>query len=494
MEKEKTASGPLLVLAAFCVVLYLTGLLNSSSGFYDSDSYYHLAFSGFIKDFGLRHTFPWAQFSVLKDTFADKDIFFHILILPFLYLIKNPVAAGKCALTFFDIAFILAYLYVLRAYVPAALAALILVLPFFSSVFTFYCLQLRSITLASTFGILIVYFLIRKKPRTVFLLTLLYTLSHLSFYMLIPIAIACEILRSLREKEFCAGTIGAVLSAIAVGILLHPNFPNNVLIIYLNGMVAPWLALNSRSLGPCGEMLPENTRQALINNPTLFLSLGLIIWVFLFKRRKADFSICVWFFCASMYLTLAFIANRFWYDANVYYFIFLAACIGRLWRDHAPQRHARRIKVLVIAYVAAAMTCACLNNNAVTALMNFYGPRSVYYENIALWMQKNIPPGHTVYHSYWDDAPYFICFNPKDNYINVIDPIYMYWRHKPEFALMDQLSLGMAGNPKEVINKVFKAEYGFLRKEEPLGRQVKNDALNFEILYSNPAGMIFKTR
>ncbi|MDD4900245.1 MAG: hypothetical protein PHG68_06665, partial [Candidatus Omnitrophica bacterium] len=330
MKEEKFSGKLILLLAAFYVIAYLASLLYSKAVFFDADSYYHIAFSGFIKDFGLRHPFPWLQFSILKDNFADKDVFFHLLIVPFLVLLKNPVAAGKLALIFFNLLLVTTYIFVLKKYLSAKLTALLLVLPLLSPIFTIYCLQLRSIHLAAVLGMLIIYFLINKKPVLVLILTFLYTLAHLSFILLVLIVVVSEALRYLYHKEFFAKNVASIIAGIALGILLHPNFPNNLMVIFLNGIATPLLAFSGNDIGFAGELLPQNIKHALLYNPVIFLSLFLVAWIIFRKRRRIAMDTGIWFFCAILYLALALRANRYWYEANLYYFIFLGAFIGEL--------------------------------------------------------------------------------------------------------------------------------------------------------------------
>ena len=115
-----------------------------------------------------------------------------------------------------------------------------------------------------------------------------------------------------------------------------------------------------------------------------------------------------------------------------------------------------------------------------------------HYEATAKWMQKNIPPGELIYHPFWSDSPYFMCFNPKNNYISVLDPIYMFYRYPKEFLINKDLYEGRFQNPQEVLGEVFKVTYGYARKSNPLYAQIENDPAHFEILYRDNGGAVFK--
>src|SRR5437867_10959776 len=63
----------------------------------DGDSYYHLAVARAYAEHGLSYRPDWARFSVLHDGFGDKELLFHILLMPFAGL-ADPARGGVMAL------------------------------------------------------------------------------------------------------------------------------------------------------------------------------------------------------------------------------------------------------------------------------------------------------------------------------------------------------------------------------------------------------------
>jgi hypothetical protein len=124
--------------------------------------------------------------------------------------------------------------------------------------------------------------------------------------------------------------------------------------------------------------------------------------------------------------------------------------------------------------------------------MDFSSERSSRFEHVGRWMALAIPPGKTIYHSYWSDSPYFLCLNPKDKYIDVLDPIYMIWPYPREYGLLKELSLGKVDKPAAAISKIFKADYGYVHKSEPLYRQVLSSPQYFKIIYEDIEGAVFE--
>ncbi len=479
------------IASAFSYVIYLQFLYPA---FCDPDSYYHIAVSNFIKSYGLHYPFHWVQFSTFKDSFSDKDILFHILNLPFLFLTDKPVLAGKYAFIFHAGLFFLAYVFILKKYLPDVLAAFFLLLPFSSSTFSAYFLQLRPATLANIFLILGIYFLINKRLAGLFIISLLYTLTHISFFMIIIFAFVCEILRWLIKKEFLAKSIYTAIAGVICGCLIHPDFPRNLFSLYLNGIVVPLCGLTGTDLGFGSEMQAFDTNFTFISNFAVFLGLNVIIWASFFTKRILSLATSVWFASTGIYLFLAFFGNRYWYQANALFFIFFASCLNDWVENKDWTRSLQRFKLPAALYFIISLVFFLPNLKQLEGFMEFSCARSLHFENTGRWMNKNIPADQTIYHSYWTDSPYFICLNPKDNYINSLDPIYMFYRYPREFKLLNELSLGRVDKPYEAIGKIFKAKYGYLNKFEPLYRQSNDYPRYFKILYEDDEGIVFQLR
>lgn len=118
--------------------------------------------------------------------------------------------------------------------------------------------------------------------------------------------------------------------------------------------------------------------------------------------------------------------------------------------------------------------------------------RNTHYENVSRWMEKHIPKGETIFHAFWSDSPFFICLNPKNNYLVVLDPIYMFYRYPREFIIYKRLKEGMISEPHKALRETFKVNYGYTRTIVPLYSQINKDTKHFEILYRDYGGIVFK--
>ncbi len=489
--KQKMISNFTLLFVFACILLYVIFIQFLTPVLYGYDGYYHVAVSNFIKNFGTHYEFRWAQFSTFKNFFSDKDFLFHLFIIPFLYISDNIILAGKYAVIFYNILFLVIYILILRKYLPNFLVACFLLFPFLASYFTIYFSYLRPMTLANILTILCIYFLINKKWITLFVLSLFYSLAHISFPTVIIFACTCESIRYILNKEFFLRNIYAVILGIMLGCFIHPNFPNNLLSVHLNAILVPFYSVTRAGLDFGRELLPGTTKDFFIDNVILFFSFIVVSWTAFLGKTRATLSTFVWWACTIFYLALSSFAIKYWYAFIVLFFIFFASYLKdwlgeREWKAVLP-----KVNTFIIIYAILAFCFMPLISKRVGNDIASYISVNTHYENVARWLKKRIPPGETIYHAYWSDSPFFIALNPKNNYLVVLDPIYMFYRYSRIYLTYRDLKKGMVAKPYIALKEIFKVNYGYVRNESPLYRQIKNDKRHYKILYEDNLGIVF---
>jgi len=491
-KKEKWLSNFVLIFVLASLIIYSVFFQFIYPTFYQEDDYYHIAVSRFIKEFGPNYDFRWAQFSTFKEFFSDKDFLFHLFTIPFLFFSKNIILAGKYAIIFYNILFIIIYALILRKYLPAFLTACFLLLPFLSSSFLFSFGALRPATLANILTILGMYFAINRKWLFLFLISLLFPLAHISFFTILIFVLFCEAMRYVKDKTFFPRNIYAVFLGTVLGCLIHPNNPNNWLSFHLNAILVPFYSISRVGINFGVELYSGFTKFILFNNFALFLTLYIILWVVFISKMQLSLSTWVWWGCSSFYLALSFLGVRYWYTAEVLFFIFAASFI-KDWMEGKTKRSViLKTRIFISIYSIIIIFFFPLNVSTLKDSLVVYSIHNTHYENVGKWMNKNIPEGETIYHVNWSDSPYFICLNPKNNYIVVLDPIYMFYRYPRAYLLYFDLSRGADAKPYKTLKEFFKVNYGYTDKGNYLYSQIKKDAKHFKILYDDELGIVFK--
>lgn len=459
----------------------------------EGDEYYHVRIAHFIKDYGVRYDFHWANFSTFRKYYSDKDFLFHVLVIPFLSLTNNIVTAGKYAIIFYNISFIIIFVFILKKYLPPVLTAAFLILPFLDSVFLIYYIKLRPTMIANLFSILIIYFLINKKWIKVFVLSLLYPLAHVSFFTSLIFLFFAEGIRKLSGEKLCARNIYAVIIGTLIGCLIHPNNPNNWLSFHLNSVLVPlYSSIQDVGLDFGLEFLPQTTRDALAANFNVFLILFAILLISFVSRIKPSISTYVWGACTSFYLLTSFLSVRYWYTTAVLVVIFFASFIKDLLDQREIYKLLAKIRLTLLLSGLIIPVLFFLNFRTFANGLPRFVRGNLHYENMANWMRMNIPAGETIFHSGWWHSVYFIALNPKNNYLVTLDPIYMFYRYPRYYQLYKKISGGEVKKPHLFIKRIFKSRYGYTEKGTGLYWQIAGDKNNFSIVYQDGLGIIFK--
>jgi len=481
-----------ILIGTFILLLSYTIFLQFlSPALYGVDSYYHIRVTNLIKESGFKYSFPWAQFSTFKYLFSDKDLLLHILTLPFTYLSNDIVVSAKYAIIFFNLLFLLTFTLILKKYLPSFLVPPFLITIFLSPTFSIYFLYLRPATLAAIFTILAIHFLIKKRWLGVFFVSFLYSLSHISFMMVLIFALICEFIRYERERNFFSKNVTAAILGIMAGTIIHPNFPYNLFSFYLNGILVPLYSLGGKNIDFGRELYSILTKSAFLNNFMVFFIFTLILWSALISRIKVSFSTLAILGCSGIYLTLSFFSNRFWYISGPLVIIFAASYLKDWWdtkKDEVTIR--KRIRFFLVMWAGITILGGSYSVNSLADIIRSQISQNTHYENMAKWMRDNIPPHQTIYHAYWSDSPYFMCFNPKNNYLVALDPIYMYHWSPKIYKIYRDLKEGEEKQAYSYLKYLFNTKYGYSRKSAGFYATIKDDQ-RFKIIYEDEYGVIF---
>ena len=63
----------------FCLTLIIKVQFLTPT-LYGADGYQHIRLAEIIKNSGPIHEFPWAEYSIWANRFADKDFLFHLIL------------------------------------------------------------------------------------------------------------------------------------------------------------------------------------------------------------------------------------------------------------------------------------------------------------------------------------------------------------------------------------------------------------------------------
>ena len=463
---------------------------------FSADGYLHIRMAQFLREGGLHYNFHWARFSTFANNFADKDFLYHVLLIPFTFL-ADIFWGAKLSAAIFAVLLYLVFWWALKRYCPVrALLPVFLIIFFCSAAFLQAISQPRNMILTIILILFFVHCLVQQKRWLLFITTTVYTLAHVSGPYLLLFAFMGEGVRFANERVFSWRSVGAVALGLTAGILMHPNFPNNLLAFYLNGILVPIFSLKwGLELG--AEFFPMSTRDAALLYPFIFIGLVLFVALGLSRQKKINVSTQIWMATAGFFLVFAFFSRRYFWYAYPLMLVSLAAYISDWWesgarltflKEHTTARYC--CLALALFLFSAVIFRACRDFQAYREGEFNYNR---HYELVGQWMAQNLPAGEVIFHSNWSDSQYFIGLNPKNDYFVTLDPIYMrYWDPKL-YQLYRDISFGSTPDPYTLLKEKFAVHYGYVGKVYFSGliAQIRRDP-RFEVLAEDSFGLVFR--
>jgi hypothetical protein len=461
---------------------------------FDADGYFHIRMADILRHNGISHHFHWARYSVFAESFADKDFLYHALLIPFTFF-SNIFFGAKVAACCFAVAFFVTYLLCLRRYTLSALIPFFAVAFFLSAPFLQVLCKPRPMVLMMLLTLIFTHALIKKRPAVVFVTALCYALTHVSSPLLVLFACCAETVRWIGEREWSWKNIRAAIFGVAIGFVVHPHFPDNFLIFYLNGILVPQFALKwGLELG--AEFFPMDTRSFVLGYPVVVL--GLIVLVALGTARNSRISSAtrIWLTLGGFFLLGGFFSKRYFLHSYSLFLVAAASYVKDWWEGRQVTAGIREKPLIAIAGVIIAV--AIVSKMGIETFRQFVQlARSEqayngHYEAVASWMNKTIPPGEIIFHANWSDSQFFIGLSPQFDYFVTLDPIYMYYWNKQKYDLYRAIAFGSAPDPYTALKDEFHVRYGYVSKDYFMGlvNRVKGDE-RFSVLAEDNRGMFF---
>ena len=474
----------LILILGVCAIFYAQFLTPT---LYDADGYLHIRMAEFLRDMGPRYNFHWARYSTFSDHFSDKDFLYHLFLIPFTFFKDIFLGVKFASVIFASLLFFTFYL-ILKKHSNKTILPFFLLAFFFSDMFLEKISAPRPLTIVILITLLAIHFIIKRQYFWVFFIGVFYSLIHVTSPLLIFYAFIVEAVRYFDKKEFYPKNILFAFLGVLAGFLIHPNFPNNFMVFYLNSVLVPLYTMTTGVLELGAEFFPLNTREYLLGYPVIIIGLVLLIYAAISKRPKARFETNVFLALALFFFVLSFICRRYLGHG---YLIMLIAFSSYFSDCMEPKKKVNKIALVLVCILIALLGF----NSFKSARYNAFVARVIngHYEQVGRWMAKNIPEGELIFHANWSDSQYFIGLNPKDDYFVTLDPVYMYYWDPNLYKLYRDVAFGRATDPYTLLKDAFKVKYGYASKNyfNGLIEQIRKDS-RFIILAEDNFGVIFK--
>jgi hypothetical protein len=427
-------------LAVFVASFFLFAFLFlAAPAIPDADSYYHLAVAREFATNGYPDALPWARASVLGQTFGDKEVLFHLFLVPFTW--ADAATGGRLALALLNASVAAA----ITAFAARTMGWWSVVVPLWlyaaAPMMTFRLIRLRPELLALLLLLALIAAASRKRYVWIALVAALFALSYTAFHVVLGLAVLWFFID--RDWKLPA----AAFAGTAVGLLVHPGFPGNLRVWWIQNVM---FFMEKSRLDVGTEITATTTDFFFIANLGWWAGIALLF--FTGRRYERNWIVII---SAAIFAILALLMQRF----AVYFVPLLTlVAVDRLRRP--------RVALVLLA----------------TALLSLPATTRIYREllldarsepDYARFAQA-LPRGAKVA-AHWGPTELYTFFAPHGRYLNVLDPVFMAVPFPRLYATQRRLFEGVEPDVAHVTKYVLDSDYLAFPADTPLFERVQHD-------------------
>ncbi|HEX6086763.1 MAG TPA: hypothetical protein VF266_19685 [Thermoanaerobaculia bacterium] len=443
-------------LAVFVASFFLFAFLFlAAPAIPDADSYYHLAVARELAANGYPDALPWARFSILGQTFGDKEVLFHLFLVPFTW--ADAATGGRLALALLNASVAAA----ITAFAARTMGWWSVVVPLWlyaaAPMMTFRLIRLRPELLALLLILALIAAASRKRYVWIALIAALFALSYTAFHVVLGLAALWFLID--RDWKLPA----AAFAGTAAGLLVHPGFPGNLRVWWIQNVM---FFMEKSRLDVGTEITATTTDFFFIANLGWWAGIALLFFTARVKDRQSclstsardgqdGLSSTMLVISAAVFALLALLMQRF-----AVYFVPLLTLVA-IDRVRRPR--------LALALLA-------------TALLSLPATARIYRELLIdarsepdyARFARALPRGAKVA-AHWGPTEFYTFFAPQGRYLNVLDPVFMAVPFPRVYAAQRRLFEGLEPDVAHVTKHVLDSDYLAIPADSPLFERVQHD-------------------
>lgn len=434
------------VLWALFFVVVAAGLHLAIPATLDADTGYHFAVARLIAEHGILEEFPWTTFSWHAERYADKELLFHLAMVPLADL--SLVEASRIVGALLDALILLTLYFVATREGVRGAGTWVLVALASSGTFLFRLATVRPHLLSITLSILCLWALVRRRWVLLAVVGVLFPLSYTAWHLPLAIAVLVEAARlaSRRTVEWKPPTL--LLGAVALGILVHPNFPRNLELFWIQNVTVlfevAWGGKVGFEMGP--EFDPygfgEYLRFALL--PSAFaVAAALRSW----RRREEDEDVLP---LAASLVALGFVVMTLRTSRFIEYLVPFAclalALTAKRWRP-SPR----------IGLLAAGLGILLLFGQR--PLQTMFDRGDEFPPEVVEELRRTIPRGSQVVTCDWGMTGRMILELPDRRFMVALDPVFFWIEHPDLYERWFEIMREPEPGPADDLEELFGADY-----------------------------------
>lgn len=449
-----------LYLSFFCLALHFINPV-----FTNPDAWFHARLSAQFPEMLLARTFPATAYSIWNDTWADKEVLFHLWLMPFTQVPAWEIAGTKLGCALLNIGFAASLFLAMRGMgirgAAAWALAILLLPPHWWARMSMVRGHLGSLVLVP----LVLWFFMERRPRallvTCFLFSWAYTAPYYALVLCVGLAAGRWLIgRVGADDEGASRGDGRLLLAALVGTLLgiviHPNIGNNIVSGFTTSRVvlaSAWGLDGGQLSNVAREFDSWEMRRSLVDHVAMYAMLG-AAWMGAALAGGGVLStrsrLLLWMtmpLLAQMAITSRFIE----YIAPVSLWALASVVSDWLAAGKAPRLPGPRPAWLVLACVVA----LALHAHTVARVLPPKLAPQPTLEGAGAWLRENAEPGSLVIPIDWSMFPALYFHAPGLRYPVGLDPTLMDAANPREARVLEGLFQRRIPLRLETIHEAF---------------------------------------
>lgn len=423
----------------------MAGLHGAMPYFFDADTGYHLAVARLTAEHGILQAFPWTPFSWIADNYADKEPVFHWLLVPLVGL-APALAAGIAGTVLATVVLATLYVLLVKERVPDAGWWAILPLAA-SSAFVFRLALVRPHLLSIALALVISWSAARERWLVLAAACFLFPLCYTAWHLPVVLIVIVEVARWVSEREIKWRALFAGFAGLAAGIVVHPNFPANLELFWIqNVTVLLGTVWTERAGFEMGREFEPFNLASLILYMLLPAALLAAAAVFAWRKRHEDVlppalaAITVGFFIITL-RTQRFIE---------YLVPFTVFTLAVAWRPRVERR-------VVPALIAVGVIWIGLFARYPLELLRVR--ENAFPPTVAAELRAIVPEGEQVVTCGWEFTGEMMLALPERKFMVALDPVFFAMKDSDLYRLWFDTIHEPMPDAASVLRENFAARY-----------------------------------
>lgn len=484
---------PPVLLIAF--ILGMAFIQFSTPNMPDNDGFYHIKMAWLMRTQGLKPNFIWLPLTILNAReFYDHHFLFHVFLIPFTFGDLHT-GAKLASVLFSSVAFLAVWYLFQRQQIPYAWLWALALLGI-SDAFLYRMSITRAQSLSLAVLALAYLWLLESQYKHLAVLSFFYVWMYDAFPLILALAVLYFIAVGLIERRWDFKPLFFVFGGVALGMLINPYFPANIIFSYRH--MLPKLS-DATAVSVGNEWYPYTTSQLLSNSLPSLIAFASGILALGLSARKMDTRTAFGFFLTLFFGWMLFEARRFVEYFPAFALIFAAFAWTPLFKleadsDSAASSPRSRFRFAPLLLSAAVIVSIAVSVPRARDAILTSRPYTLY-ANASAWLENNTPAGSRIFQTDWDDFPRLFFYDTHNTYLIGLDPTFMQLYDPKLYDLWVRITQGKVDHPSQAILDTFGSNYvhvdlqhrGFLNvaAQDPGLKEVYRDdeAVIFQVVH-----------